>query len=494
MTEPVMAAQIEMLSSLSVALAATPSKQLPLYKQLYEALRQQILDGLILPGSCLPSSRIISRQLSVSRNTAIAALEQLCAEGYAAARAASGIYVLPTLPINLDMSGINNIKSKNLALSSRGKKLSNDAYKLPVRGALATGLPDLTQFPFDLWQRYVARHARNPQLNWQAYPQQGGHSGLRKTIAEYVRISRGIKCQPTQILITHGTQNSLQLAAILLTDPQDRVWLENPGYPGARSAFIAAELNIVNQPVDAEGIAPPPSAWRKPPRLIYVTPSHQYPLGMVMSAARRRDLLAKTAHHQTWLIEDDYDSEFRYAGTPLAALQALSPQQVIYLGTFSKTLFPALRIGYMILPENIMDDFRHTQARHHREPSYIIQSALNDFIVDGHFSSHIRKMRKEYQARRDALLKLFQNQLADRVKYSGIDTGMHLVVHLPAGVDDVAIEQQARQQGIAVRSLRNFYDSGTPKTPALVLGFGNARIQEILIAGQHLINILRQII
>lgn len=482
---------LDILSSLRSKLAEIKPVNLPRYKQLYEAIRQLIIDGWLLPGACLPSSRLLTQELKLSRNTALAAIDQLCAEGYAEARPASGVYVLPTAP-NWDLSGVLNSLSPALSLSTRGYSLSKDSHPVSTNGFFSSNMPDLRQFPFELWQRYVNRHARNPKLSWQAYPRQGGHLELRQAIAEYVRIARGIHCDFKQILITHGTQAGLQLVAHLLADSGDSVWLENPGYPGAYSAFAAAGLLTIGQPVDDEGIAPPTKAWQKPPALCYVTPSHQFPLGTVMSAARRRQLLARASQHRTWLIEDDYDSEFRYSGTPLAALQALSANQVIYLGTFSKTLFPALRIGYIILPENLFDDFRAMQTRHLREPSYVIQSALADFIRDGHFSAHIRKMRREYQRRRDTLITLFAQAFNGRVQLKGTSAGLHLLVQLPEGTDDLAIEKQANQYGIAVRSIKHFDYHHRLKLSALILGFGHTDLIEIDKAGSMLIKVIQR--
>jgi GntR family transcriptional regulator / MocR family aminotransferase len=468
-----------------------PSK-LPHYRQLYEMLRQQILDGLFPPGTCLPSSRALAAQFKLSRNTAIAALNQLCAEGYAVARPASGIYVSSTLSAHWDTHDFKPT-AKRLGLSSRGEKISQDAHRPNRSGAFTPGIPDLKQFPFALWQRYVARYARNPRLNWLAYPYQGGHHELRAAIAEQLRITRGIQCHSRQVLITHGTQNSLRLAADLLADSGDRVWVENPGYPGARSAFIAAGLKLVGQPLDTEGLAPTIQAWQKPPRLIYVTPSHQYPLGIVMSASRRQQLLMQAAQHHTWVIEDDYDSEFRYAGPPLAALQALSPEQVIYLGTFSKTLFPALRIGYMVLPDKLVDAFRAAQARHFREPAYIIQNALADFIGDGHYSAHLRKMRQEYQFRGAALINLLTEELGTQVQIPNFSTGLHLTALLSPGSNDLAIEEAADHHGIVACALqRYFFQSKPTLTPGLVLGFGNTTLKNIDHAGKILIKIIRK--
>ncbi len=472
----------------------TSTQTLPRYKQLYEALRQQILDGLLVAGTRLPSSRLLAKHLGLARNTTLAALEQLCAEGYAVARAASGIYILPTSPVQWETVLVNvNTSTAKLGLSTRGERISHQSSIVSRRGVFTLGMPDVKEFPIELWQRYIARYARNPKLDWLSYTQQGGDYDLRTTVADYLRQARGISCDKEQILITNGTQLSLQLVANLLANPGDKVWLEDPGYPGARSAFDAAGLNVIGQPIDDEGLAPFIHAWQQPPRLIYTTPSHQFPTGVVMSAARRRSLLAAATRYQTWIIEDDYDSEFRYAGTPLAALHALAPSQVIYLGTFSKTLFPALRIGYMVLPEKLVAAFRITQARHHREPSYIIQKALADFIRDGHVNAHIRKMRREYQMRRDVLLELFQHELGDVVRLSGFDMGLHMVLYLPSKINDLEVEAKAQQRGIVARALTNYYsDKVQVRTPALLLGFGGSSKQEIMLAGKILAQIIRE--
>lgn len=469
---------------------------LPRYKQLYEELRTQILNGLLTPGLKLPSSRQLAKRLNLSRNTTIAALNQLCAEGYAESRPASGIYILPAWPARWDkLSNLKNVQMTGITLSSRGQRLYQDAPKHRAHGAFIPGVPDLKLFPWALWQRYLSRYARNPKLNWQSYPQQGGLKELQQIIMEHLRIFRGIQCLPQQVLITHGTQNSLNLIVSLLTDAQDPVWMENPGYPGARSAFLSGDLHIIGQDVDAQGIAPALSAWKNPPRLIYVTPSHQYPLGVVMSASRRQQLLMQASGKPTWFIEDDYDSEFRFEGAPIAAMQAIAPHQVIYLGTFSKTLFPALGIGYMVLPENCIDAFRAVQARHQREPAYVLQCALANFIADGHYSAHVRTMRQEYCHRKTVLVNLLRENLGEQVQLQGTDTGLHLTLILPSHIDSEQIETQAYQQGIIARSLKKYYlPSAQAKNlfEGTVLGFGQTDSKKIVRAGKILTNIIEQ--
>lgn len=486
-----MQASLEFIKQLNIQLKKSKST-LPRYKELYEALRQQVLDGLLLPGMRLPSSRTIAKELGIARNTALTAIEQLCAEGYANARSKSGIYIVATTPIHWE-THYKITPKKEFELSRRGKLIAEQSSVSTLRGAFAPGIPDIKQFPFDLWQRYIARYARNPKLEWQMNPNQGGIFALRQVLADYLRAARGITCDADQILITHGTQHSLRLIADLLADHHDIIWIENPGYNGARCAFTAAGLNIIHQPVDQEGISPAKNSWKKPPRFIYTTPSHQFPTGIVMSAARRRNLLALAAQHHTWIIEDDYDSEFRYEGSPLAALHALAPKQVIYLGTFSKTFFLSMRIGYMILPKPLIPAFRTTQARHHREPSYIIQNALVDFIRDGHASSHIRKMRREYQMRHDILVKLLQQELGDQIRLSGFETGLHVVIYLPLNTDDEMIATEAHKKGIMIGALSRYYaNKTTTNLPGLVLGFGNSEQKEILQLGKILCRIVRK--
>lgn len=487
-----MHALAELMQQLSKQLKKNSHGILPSYKVLYELLRQQILDGLLLPGMRLPSSRLLATKLKIARNTALAALNQLCAEGYAEAREKSGIFVLSTTPVYWNKQK-TIIPSKSLELSDRGKKISIQAQYKPMTGAFAVGVPDLKQFPFVLWQRCLARYAKNPKLVWQINSQHGSDPELRRILADYLRISRSICCDPKQILITSGTQHGLQLVADLLADTNDTVWMENPGYQGACCAFNAAGLNIMYQPLDTNGLSPTPQAWKKPPRFIYVTPSHQFPTGVVMSASRRRQLLTLAAQHQTWIIEDDYDSEFRHEGTPIAAMQALSPEQVIYLGTFSKTFFPAFRVGYMVLPESIVDAFSATHARHLRGPSLITQKALTDFIREGHASSHIRKMRREYQLRRDTLIQVLKTELNNLISFSGIETGLHLLVYLPKKYNDVVIAEKACQNGIAVKTLSQFCAENHPvETPGLVLGFGDVNQRDITRMGKKLCQIIRE--
>lgn len=484
-----MRAPITLMTQLASVLATSTQSSLPRYQALYEALRQQILDGLLLPGMCLPSSRVMSDALGFSRNTVITAIEQLCVEGYAQARAKSGVYILSTVPVRWENQRAIVTKHQP-TISTRGHAILKESRIPPTRGAFVPGIPDIHHFPFTLWQRYLTRHTRNAPADLFFNQTQGGDLGLRQALADYLRLARGVCCEARHIIITHGTQYSLQLVADLLANPQEVVWMEEPGYAGARAAFTAAHLNIMYQSVDQEGLACATNAWRQPPKLIYTTPSHQYPTGVVMSAARRRDLLAHAAEHHCLIIEDDYDSEFRYETKPLAALHALAPNQVIYLGTLNKIFFPGLHIGYMVLPDALADDFRKAQVRLHKEPSYIVQKALADFFRDGHASSYIRKMRSEYQAKRDVLVALLQKNLGDIVQLGGLETGLHLVVYLSKKMNDQVIAAKAQEQGIVVAALSNYYMHTKPVRSGLILGFGNASVPQIKRAGKVLCEII----
>lgn len=275
------------------------------------------------------------------------------------------------------------------------------------------------------------------------------------------------------------------MCAMLLADAGERAWVENPGYPGARRVLRAADMELVPVAVDAEGMAPQPGQWREPPRLLYITPSHQFPTGVVMSLRRRRELLDAAARHGSWIIEDDYDGEFRFSGRPIASLQGIdNAQRVIYLGTFSKALFPGLRLGYLVLPESICEQFSLASARLAFEGRQVEQAALAAFMRDGHFSAHIRRMRLIYAARRELLALVWREALGELAPLTGADTGIHLVAQLPPGLD-VAISEQAQALGMAAQALSTFY-AAEPGSSGLVIGYGGVHEQDIRRHGKAL--------
>jgi GntR family transcriptional regulator / MocR family aminotransferase len=334
-------------------------------------------------------------------------------------------------------------------------------------------LPALEHFPTGVWSKLVNRYSRRATRQSMAYGEAMGHMPLREAITEYLGAVRAVRCKPSQILVTTGSQQALQLSAQVLFDAGGRVWIEEPGYPGARRALLMAGAQLVPVPVDkeglnvAEGIRSGGSA-----QAVYITPSHQYPLGVTMTATRRMMLLNWAARSGGWIIEDDYDSEYRFADRPVPSLQGLDTnQRVIYIGTFSKVMFPALRLGYMVVPEDLVDAFSFARDATDQFSATLYQAAMTDFIREGHFARHIRRMRLLYRERRTALLEAIRNQMGDKLEVIGEEAGMHLVALLPRGVSDVTISKKAAAIGISAMPLSSCYLK-SPARAGLILGYG----------------------
>jgi len=309
-----------------------------------------------------------------------------------------------------------------------------------------------------------------PELLSYAYG--GGYLPLRRTLAEHLRIARLVRGDAEQVLITTGIHQSLSVLARLLGEPGDTAWMEDPGYWGLRATLSACGITPVAVPVDDEGLAPTPAQLRRPPRFIVVTPSHQYPLGMAMSLARRRWLLEYAHRHKAWIIEDDYDSEFRFSTSPVASLQGLDQHdRVLYLGTFSKTLFPGIRLGYMVVPKALCDAAGVALSELYREGRLMDQAVLADFIDAGHYAAHIRRMKPCYAARQQLLHAAITRHFGADWPVSTHTCGLHLVMHLPASVDDAAISTTARAQGLTARPLSRYYARTRDARPGLLLGY-----------------------
>jgi GntR family transcriptional regulator / MocR family aminotransferase len=337
-------------------------------------------------------------------------------------------------------------------------------------------------FPLQVWSRLQSRVWRNATPQQLSYATGPGDPALRQAISNYLQSTRGVNCQPEQVVITNGTQQSLLLIAQLLANPGDAVWLESPGYWGARSVFGANGLNLQAVDVDDEGLAPTPAQWAAPPRLMFVSPSHQYPVGALMSHNRRRQLLDYAAAHGVWIAEDDYDSEFRFDARPLPALQGLDEHgRVIYLGTFSKTLFPSLRVAYLVLPSDLVDSFARALSELFREGQSMQQAVLARFLAEGHYATHIRRMRGVYSARHDALLHAIRQHFGDHLPVIGRDAGLHLVLGLPQHVDDRLVSQHALRAGVNTRPLSMYYmqQQLTGARKGLLLGYGGVGEDEI---------------
>lgn len=484
-----------MLDSLLLAELACPDPD-GLTKQdcLFRRLKTAILSGRLQGGLHLPSTRQLAADLAMGRNGVIYAYQQLIAEGFLLAdrrgtRVARALSSLPPLTASsLAASG------SRPSLSTRARQL---AQRAPSGNALlpfAPGVPDLSAFPWREWSRALQRAWFSVTPRQLAYAEPGGEPVLRETIARYLAARRGVVCTPAQVFIVAGGQVALDACTRLLADPGEYAWLENPGYPAARNAMVAAGLVPVPVSVDGEGMAPPPALWQqKPPRLICLTPSHQYPLGSVLSLSRRLDFLQKSASTAAWLIEDDYDCEFlhgRAGGRPLPAMQGLQPEAaVIYVGTFSKLLYPGLRIAYMVVPPWAVRELGEGIQALYRSGQALEQRALADLIERGVLTRHERRMAPVYRARQIALRTALTAIFGDAHRISGGDAGLHLTLHLPEGPPDTLIASEAATLGLILRPLSQYCSDG-PVLNGLVLGYGMAEATQI----PHLVERLQQAI
>ncbi|PVX70795.1 GntR family transcriptional regulator [Paraburkholderia unamae] len=463
----------------------------PAYRQLLQLMQQAILTGRLAPGSKLPSSRTLAGDLGVARNTVLHVYDQLSAEGYVISTTGSGTYVADTRPDTAAVSraspesanaaGEDSADSGNNEegtvcprgdMSTRGQRLIDEAgVSAKQWGAFMPGVPDVAEFPARTWSRLQARLWKSANHGLLTYAPGGGYRPLRRALSDYLRVARSVRCTPDQIIITTGIHQSIDLAVRLLADVGDRAWVEEPCYWGARSVLQSSGLKLAPIPVDDEGLNPREQDLRDPPRIALVTPSHQYPLGMVMSLARRRTLLEYARQHKVWIVEDDYDSEFRYGSRPLASLQGLDDSdRVIYVGSLGKLLFPGLRIGYMVVPERLAATFRTGVAELYREGQLMQQAVLAEFIMDGYLTSHVRRMRTLYGERRQLLIDAVTRHFGDALPVMGDEAGLHFVLGLPDSADDRAVTAAAYDAGVIVRPLAAYY-SGRQDRKGLLTGY-----------------------
>jgi GntR family transcriptional regulator/MocR family aminotransferase len=463
----------------------------PIYRQLYDWFRKATTDGHLRPGQRLPSTRSLAAELKISRIPVSNAYEQLKAEGYLETFVGSGTCVARSIPDDTLRASADKVGKPFRKISTipglhrksrRGVALTRlpEQSWLNIVGAFRVSLPALDHFPIGIWSKLVARHARRPAKGIMGYADAMGYLPLREAIAEYLGASRAVCCDASQILVTTGSQQGLQLSSQVLLDPKDRVWVEEPGYPSARQAFLAAGADLTPVPVDQQGMNVAKGIRRADkPRVAYITPSHQYPLGMTMSATRRLVLLNWAARTGTWVIEDDYDSEYRFGSRPIASLQGLDTNStVIYVGTFSKVMFPALRLGYMVVPKDLIRAFAAARDAADVFSSTLYQVVMTDFIREGHFARHIRRMRMLYMERRKALVNAIQIHMGNMVEVIGAEAGMHLVVLMPPGTDDVAVSRKAAQDGISATPLSTCY-LRPPAKAGLILGYGGVNPKQI---------------
>ncbi|KQV96888.1 PLP-dependent aminotransferase family protein [Rhizobacter sp. Root1221] len=447
----------------------------PLQRQLHDRLKQAILAGRVTPGSRLPGSRVLSDALSISRNTVTAVYELLVAEGYVQSdRQGTRVAALSRPPLRVGRDepaapGVASRLSNIRTMVSRGH----------TTAALRPGVPALAQFPLATWRRAVDRAIQQAGPAGLGYGDPFGAPALRAAIARHLGLSRGVRCTPAQVVITEGAQEAVALCARMLTNPGDTAWIEEPGYRGAKAAMHAADLHIVPKRVDAEGLATGDADWAaRPPRLIYTTPSHQYPAGAVLSVPRRLALIAKARQHGAWIIEDDYDSEFRHAGESIAAMQGLVDHApVLYLGTFSKTMFPSLRVGFMVVPEVLLAPLSPPLKELLRGGHLHEQLALAAFIDSGEFGRHLGRMRRLYRDRQRGLRDALTRHFKVPHTLEGGHSGMHLTVRLAPRFPDTAIVEAAGRYGISPVALSGFALRPLPEDNGLVLGYGNTPVE-----------------
>lgn len=456
-----------------------PGRKLTQQSLLYESLRHAILNGDIRHGSQLVPTRALAEQLGIARNSVLYAYERLAEEGFIAASRHGSVVSCVALPA--ESAEAVNVPPVS-RLSNRVADLPRDRGTRGMPSPFQAGVPALDEFPVAQWRVSMERAWRSVDARDLGYGNYAGHPSLRRAVAEYVRVSRGVRCTAEQVFITAGTHTSLDLCARMLADPGDTAWLENPGYQGARIAFQAAGLNIVPIPVDAAGLAPTESHWqRTPPRLVYITPSHQYPLGSVLSLERRWSIIDKIVERGAWIIEDDYDSELRHSGPPLPSVQGLrDAAPVVYLGTFSKTMFPALRIGFMIVPASLAPEIGSVIGEMSRQGRVADQIALADFIESGKYARHLRRMRRIYQQRREAMVSAIDTHMNDLVTVSSDGSGMHLTMRLDAPLLDRDVSNALREQRISVSPLSTYCHQGedAERYNGFMLGYAGVRPEQ----------------
>ncbi len=447
----------------------------PLHRQVYESYRQAILSGQLRHGAKLPSTRELARELGLSRNTVMTAFEQLLAEGYLDGKIGSGTYVSGQVPEALQRPvRPPAVASPQLSLASDLLMHEHSPYTRGF-GAFGLNLPALDQFPWAVWSRLTSSCSRRQTKDQLSYSGPKGWKPFREAIAAHLRTARNVRCEAEQVIVVSGSQQALCLALQVLLNPGDRVWMEDPGYQGAREAFLLQGLRECTVPVDSEGIMVSEGQRLYPDaRCAYVTPSHQYPLGVTLSLQRRLELLRWANRNQAWILEDDYDSEYRYVSRPLSSLQGLAEQdRVIYLGTFSKVLFPSLRIGYLVVPPGLADRFAVVRRALDCFPPVLYQMILTDFLREGHFARHLRKMRSVYASRVEELKASVDRELSGRAHIEAADSGMHAVLFVSPEIDDVRLSAEAARRGVTARALSPAYRGGQSRK-GLVLGFGGA--------------------
>lgn len=466
-------------SALLSTIQLSPDSTLPKFRQIGAQLREAILSGQLETGTQLPSTRELAKTLSVSRLTVQNTYEQLISEGYLEAKTGSGTFVaqLSSSDLSPERSKTTLPDSKTQPLdrlSARGLALQ-PSYQIvhhQTPRPFHAGTPALDQFPIQTWTRISGKHWRRARSHMLNYGDPRGYMPLRKAIATYLSDARGVKCDADQVIVVSGAQQAFCLCTWALMNEGDSAWVEDPGHIAARQVMQGAGARIIPVPLDNEGLDIKAGlALDANPKMIMVTPSHQHPLGITTSLSRRLELLQLAYRTGAWIIEDDYDSEFRFKDRPLTAMQGLDEHNhVIYLGTFSKVLFPSLRLAYLVVPKPLVDTFANVYSLLDRAAPTMPQAVLADIISEGHFSAHIRKMRNLYAERQQALLDVLEQHCSGLIRPVASNSGMHLIGWLPEQLDDKAVCQRAREYGVDVIPL-SIYCVDSVQPPGLLIGF-----------------------
>lgn len=474
---------------MDLAIALDSNATGPLHRQLYEELRRAILSGRLLPRQRIPSTRALAKSLGISRTTVTQSYEQLLSEGYLQTLVGSGTFVSAQLPDDLlrstPIETAQKLARSPLKLSKYGAGLAETDIPVitepdaPI--SFRYGRPALDRFPIQLWRKLLSRHCRS-NLDWLDYATDPlGHKPLREAIARYLSRSRAIQCEPDQVMISNGTQQALHLVTRLLIEPGEAIALEEPGYLRAQRTFLTQGARLLPVAVDESGLVVQDLAnySTESIKLVYVTPSHQFPTGAVLSLPRRLELLSWAQQTGAMIIEDDYDSEYRYGERPIPALQGLDQSDsVLYIGTFSKVLFPSLRIGYLVLPQSLIPVFTRAKWLADRQSPLLEQRVLADFINEGYLERHIRQMRAHYDQRRQALVQALNFYLGERAKILGENAGIHLMVRLHTSLSDEEIVYRAAQVGVGMMSAQPHYLKAN-RTGEFIFGYSELTEHQI---------------
>jgi GntR family transcriptional regulator/MocR family aminotransferase len=473
----------------------------PLHRQLYDEIRRAILAGRLISGQQIPSTRTFSKSLGISRATVTVAFEYLLSEGYLQATRGSGTYVSRQLPDELLRPSISTYKKSSQVykkpiqkpeqklhkkLSQYGQNLKDNPW-LSYGGdepeiQFSFGRPDLDEFPWRQWMQLNNRYIRKRKLSLLDCPSHAkGYLPLREEVSKYLARARAVNIDADQIIVVNGSQQAIDLISRILIDKKDTIAIEEPSYIGAKKVFEIMGANLIPIPVDSSGLVLEKlkATGATAPKLIYVTPSHQFPTGVVLSLPRRLELLSFAEETGTYILEDDYDSEYRYKGRPIPALAGLDKNEsVIYIGTFSKVLFPALRLGYLVVPKHLVSIIEKAKWLADRHSPLLDQQVLADFIKEGYLERHVRKMRKIYEERRQCVMHALKKQFQDNVSILGDNAGINVLIRLKSKHSDTTIVEKARQQGVGIVQTKQFYLGKNPKGEFL-LNYGGLKEKDI---------------